>query len=124
MNISELGNSTIMINATDGFASISTSFRLTVRTYQPRLTAPIQAQLASLGRQFAFNCSITFYNIQIFSMTYTATLDNGDPLPLWLLFDGNQCAFSGTPTSLEQMDTLNISLTAVDAYPNASYKKC
>jgi len=46
------------------------------------------------------------------SLTLTATLANGDPLPSWLTFDGT--TFSGTPTEGDE-GTLTITLTATDA---------
>ncbi len=45
------------------------------------------------------------------TLTYSAKLTNGQPLPSWLAFDTIAATFSGTPTDT---DTLNIRIKAVD----------
>ncbi len=45
------------------------------------------------------------------TLTYSATLSDGKPLPSWLNFNAQTRTFSGTPTNI---DSLNIKLTAVD----------
>jgi hypothetical protein len=45
------------------------------------------------------------------TLTYSAKLTNGDPLPAWLVFDTITATFSGTPVIT---GTLNISITATD----------
>ena len=47
-------------------------------------------------------------------LTYTATLDNDDPLPLWLGFDAATRTFSGTPARADA-GTLRIKITADDS---------
>jgi Ca2+-binding RTX toxin-like protein len=46
-------------------------------------------------------------------ITYSVTLENGNPLPSWLTFDVATRTFSGTPTNSE-VGTLNIKVTATD----------
>ncbi|MEA5569405.1 Ig-like domain-containing protein, partial [Anabaena sp. UHCC 0399] len=52
------------------------------------------------------------------SLTYTATLANGNPLPTWLSFDSNSQTFSGTPDDPDN-GTISIKVTATDT-SNAS----
>ena len=47
------------------------------------------------------------------TLTYTATLANGDPLPAWLGFDGINAVFSGTPDN-DDVAVLSIKVTAED----------
>ncbi|MGF1989381.1 MAG: Ig-like domain-containing protein, partial [Nostoc sp. ZfuVER08] len=47
------------------------------------------------------------------SLTYTATLANGNPLPTWLSFDANTRTFSGTPNDPDN-GTISIKVTAKD----------
>jgi VCBS repeat-containing protein len=52
-------------------------------------------------------------------LTYSATLSNGDPLPLWLAFDPATQTFSGTPPQDFNGD-LSITVTADDGTATAS----
>ncbi|BAY21585.1 hypothetical protein NIES2100_13410 [Calothrix sp. NIES-2100] len=52
------------------------------------------------------------------SLTYTATLANGNALPTWLSFDANTRTFSGTPNDPDN-GTISIKVTATDT-SNAS----
>ncbi|MEH2369687.1 Ig-like domain-containing protein, partial [Nostoc sp.] len=47
------------------------------------------------------------------SLTYTATLANGNPLPSWLSFNANTRTFSGTPNDPDN-GTISIKVTATD----------
>jgi len=47
------------------------------------------------------------------SLTYTATLANGNPLPSWLTFDANTRTFSGTPDDPNN-GTISIKVIATD----------
>ncbi|MBL1203361.1 MAG: hypothetical protein FWK04_30915, partial [Nostoc sp. GBBB01] len=47
------------------------------------------------------------------TLTYTATLDNGNPLPSWLSFNATTRTFSGTPTAAN-VGNINIKVTATD----------
>ncbi|MFW9262673.1 beta strand repeat-containing protein [Nostoc sp. CALU 546] len=52
------------------------------------------------------------------SLTYSATLANGNPLPSWLSFNANTRSFSGTPNDPDN-GTISIKITATDT-SNAS----
>ncbi|MBD2615573.1 putative Ig domain-containing protein, partial [Nostoc punctiforme FACHB-252] len=47
------------------------------------------------------------------TLTYIATLDNGNPLPSWLSFNATTRTFSGTPTAAN-VGNINIKVTATD----------
>ncbi len=47
------------------------------------------------------------------TLTYSATLSDGNPLPTWLTFNAATRTFSGTPTNAE-VGTLNLKVTAND----------
>ena len=47
-------------------------------------------------------------------LTLSAKLENGQPLPSWLSFDGKTGQFSGTPPRSGQANTYRISITATD----------
>ena len=47
-------------------------------------------------------------------LTLSAKLDNGQPLPSWLKFDGKTGQFSGTLPSSEQASAYRIAVTATD----------
>ena len=49
------------------------------------------------------------------SITYTAFLANGDPLPAWLTFDPNTLTFAGTPTAADS-GPLDIVVRATDTF--------
>ena len=53
------------------------------------------------------------------TLTYTATLDNDDPLPAWLIFDAATRTFSGTPP-LDFTGLLALKVTASDGVAIAS----
>ncbi len=47
------------------------------------------------------------------TLTYTAKLDNGNPLPSWLTFNATTHTFSGTPTAAN-VGNINVKVTATD----------
>lgn len=47
------------------------------------------------------------------ALSYTATLENGDPLPTWLMFDAQTGTFSGTPAN-DDVGPLRLAVTATD----------
>ncbi|MEH2074557.1 MAG: putative Ig domain-containing protein [Nostoc sp.] len=47
------------------------------------------------------------------TLTYTATLDNGNPLPSWLTFNSSTRTFSGTPTATN-VGNINVKVKATD----------
>jgi VCBS repeat-containing protein len=64
----------------------------------PHLDTPIADQ--SFDEDTAWNWTVpagTFSDIDGDTLTYTAELSDGNPLPSWLHFDGSTQTFSGTP---------------------------
>ncbi|HLP88021.1 MAG TPA: SBBP repeat-containing protein [Nostocaceae cyanobacterium] len=84
----------------------------------PILVTPIADQSAVTGSVFNFQfADNTFSDPDIGdTLTYTATLANGDALPSWLTFDPTTRTFTGTPPTTEN---ISIKVTATDS-ANAS----
>ncbi|MBN4002194.1 putative Ig domain-containing protein [Nostoc sp. LPT] len=79
----------------------------------PVVTNPITDQTATENTAFSFALPAnSFTDVDTGdSLTYSATLENGNPLPSWLTFNG--ITFSGTPTN-DNVGSLNIKVTASD----------
>ncbi|CCK80813.1 putative calcium-binding hemolysin protein [Desulfobacula toluolica Tol2] len=81
----------------------------------PAVSVALQDQTAT--EDFAFNYILppdTFTDADIGdSLTYTASLGNDQALPLWLFFDPNTVAFSGTPEDGDA-GILDVTVTATD----------
>jgi len=127
---SDVGSVTITITATDGFAqSITDTFVLSVNNTNsaPVLDYPIADQTTDEDVPYSFTFEAdTFSDDDIAfgdTLSYTAMMADGSPLPNWLTFDINNRHFSGTPTNDDAIvytitviasDTLN--LTAEDSF--------
>jgi alpha-tubulin suppressor-like RCC1 family protein/uncharacterized protein YpmS len=127
---SDVGSITITITATDGSAqSITDTFVLSVNNTNsaPVLDYPIADQTTDEDVPYSFTFAAdTFSDDDIAfgdTISYTAMLADGSPLPDWLTFDINNRHFSGTPTNDDAIvytitviasDTLN--LTAEDSF--------
>ncbi|WP_405077872.1 putative Ig domain-containing protein [Pectobacterium versatile] len=113
----DVGSLTIKVTATDGSnASISTTFGLTVTNVNdtPVVSTPIPPQNVAQGGGFNFTVPDgTFSDPDGDTLTLSATLANGSPLPSWLRFDPTIGTFSGTPGNAD-VGTLVIRVTATD----------
>ncbi|MEI7339535.1 putative Ig domain-containing protein [Pectobacterium carotovorum] len=113
----DVGNLTIKVTATDGSnASVSTTFGLSVTNVNdaPVVSTPIPPQNVAQGGGFNFTVPDgTFSDPDGDSLTLSATLANGSPLPSWLRFDPTIGTFSGTPGNAD-VGTLVIRVTATD----------
>ncbi|WP_395303195.1 putative Ig domain-containing protein [Pectobacterium polonicum] len=113
----DVGTLVIRVTATDGSnASVSTSFGLTVTNVNdaPVVATPIPPQ--SVAQDGGFNFTVpdgTFSDPDGDTLTLSATLANGSPLPSWLRFDPTIGTFSGTPGNAD-VGTLVIRVTATD----------
>ncbi|MEI7166273.1 putative Ig domain-containing protein, partial [Pectobacterium parmentieri] len=112
----DVGNLTIKVTANDGDASVSTTFSLTVTNVNdaPVVGTPIPPQ--SVAQDGGFNFTVpagTFTDPDGDTLTLSATLANGSPLPSWLHFDPTIGTFSGTPGNGD-IGTLVIRVTATD----------
>jgi Putative Ig domain/Domain of unknown function (DUF4114)/Lipase (class 3) len=80
----------------------------------PTISTPIADTVATQGSVFNFAVpSNSFQDPDGNTLTYKATLDNGNPLPTWLAFDPNTRLFSGTP-SISDVTNINVNVTATD----------
>ncbi|MCE3232976.1 MAG: calcium binding hemolysin protein [Rickettsiaceae bacterium] len=80
----------------------------------------ISGQYAIVNGQFNFTVSPdTFAEYDGELLTYAATLENGAPLPSWLVFDNSNMTFSGTPSFADNGD-IKIILTASDGKAQAA----
>lgn len=86
--------------------------------FAPYLKSQIPNQTDTVGCPFNFRIpENTFFDDDgNNTLTYSATLSNGNPLPVWMSFSATQQVFSGTPTAA---DTISINVTARDT-ANAS----
>ncbi|MFN6579144.1 MAG: putative Ig domain-containing protein, partial [Aulosira sp. ZfuVER01] len=115
---SEVGSLNIKVTATDKSGATATdSFTITVANTNdaPILASAIADQTATTNNLFSFTVPInTFLDVDAGdSLSFTASLENGSPLPTWLTFNPATRSFSGTPT-LADVGTLNIKVQATD----------
>jgi Ca2+-binding RTX toxin-like protein len=116
----DVGVLDIAVTATDGRgAAVSDVFRLAVNNTNdaPLVAAPVPDQTAREGEEYAFTVPDGSFSDPDpdDSLSYTASLVGGEPLPDWLTFDGGLPAFSGTPQATD-VGQLEIELTAADSY--------
>ncbi|MGD1046431.1 MAG: putative Ig domain-containing protein [Bacteroidota bacterium] len=81
--------------------------------FVPYLKNQIKSRSDSVGHSFDFQIpDSTFIDDDgNNTLTYSATLSDGNPLPAWLSFDSATRTFSGTPTAAA---TISIKVTATD----------
>ncbi|MBE8993954.1 FG-GAP-like repeat-containing protein [Microcystis aeruginosa] len=86
----------------------------------PNLQNPITNQTATQDTGFNFQIPTnTFVDVDLNdTLTYSATLSNGDALPSWLNFNSTTRTFSGTP-AYKDVGNLSLKVTATDK-PGAS----
>jgi Ca2+-binding RTX toxin-like protein len=116
---SDLGEINVKVTATDGSgASVSDIFKLTVNNTinnAPVVQNAIADQNATEDSVFSFTIPANaFADIDAGdTLTYSATLDNGDILPSWLIFNAATRTFSGVPAD-ENVGAIDIKVTATD----------
>lgn len=83
----------------------------------PTVANPIADQSVNEDTIFTFTLpENTFADVDAGDiLTYSATLENGNPLPSWLTFNTTTRTFSGNPTNAE-VGTLNIKVEATDKF--------
>jgi hypothetical protein len=82
----------------------------------PLLANPIPEQTAYQNRSFSFTVPDYTFADAGDTLTYSATLGDGSPLPNWLSFNTATRTFSGTPTNA---GNLNLKITATDSVGNS-----
>lgn len=106
----------LKVTANDGSIDSSpaySAFKL-VTNADPVLAAPPVAPAAIESVPFSFTLPDgTFTDSDGDTLTYSATLADGSPLPTWLHFDPLTRSFSGTPSGVDIGD-LSIKVTASD----------
>jgi Ca2+-binding RTX toxin-like protein len=116
----DVGVLEVLVTATDGSgAVVSDLFSLDVINVNdaPELTNPLADQSATEDSSFSFQIpGDTFSDIDAGdTLTLTATLGDGSPLPDWLSFDAAKSEFSGTPENGD-VGVLEVLVTATDSY--------
>ncbi|RUT05902.1 hypothetical protein DSM106972_031080 [Dulcicalothrix desertica PCC 7102] len=108
-------NLTVVADDSVKTAETTISIALASTNTPPNLVTPITDQIATQGISFTLQIPITTFNDADAGDTliYTATLDDGTPLPAWLSFDPNSRTFNGTPTKKE-LGTLQLKVIATD----------
>jgi hypothetical protein len=94
---------------------VSTSFieELKLTNFAPYLKSSIKAQTDTVGHSYLFQFADSAFidDDGINTLTYTATLDDGTPLPSWLTFNPSKKTLSGIPSAV---GTFKIKITATD----------
>ena len=108
---------TVLANDGNGGVPASTTFSVLISNTNdnPTLNIPIGNQTAVEDTPFILVLpSDTFLDLDSGArLTYTATLNGGDPLPSWLQFNGVNLSFSGTPGN-DDVGTIEVSVIADD----------
>ena len=115
----DVGNLDIRVTATDtAGATASQDFTVTVSNTNdgPVASAVIADQSTNEDAGFSFTVPpASFSDVDVGdSLTLSATLADGSPLPSWLSFDAATQTFSGTPANGD-VGNLDIRVTATDA---------
>jgi len=114
----QVGTFDLRVTATDmGNLTASDVFALTVQNVNeaPIVANPLPDQSTTAGQTFSFTVPTTTFADPDTgdTLTYNATLSNGNALPAWLTFNGTARTFSGTSSSSEA-GLLNLKVTATD----------
>ncbi|MBY0354728.1 MAG: DUF4347 domain-containing protein [Rickettsiales bacterium] len=115
-----VGVISVRVTATDVDGSAIDIFTITINNTEdaPTILQPLVDQTATDGTAFSYGfLANSFDDVDIDSgdsLTYTATLVDGSPLPSWLTFNAATRTFSGTPATVD-VGTLSIRVTATDA---------
>jgi Ca2+-binding RTX toxin-like protein len=118
----DLGTIAVKVTASDGTASVSDVFDLTISDgpHAPVVATPVPDQAATEDTTFSFTFAAdAFTDADGDTLTYTATLESGAALPSWLTFDAASRTFSGTPLNGD-VGTLSIRITASDGQLSVS----
>ena len=114
----DVGTITVKVTADDGNGgTASSTFALSVEDVNdaPTLANPLANQTAREDESFSYQIAVdTFNDVDVDdTLTYSATLDGGGPLPNWLSFDAATRTFNGTPTNAD-VGALTVKVTADD----------
>ncbi|MCX7086903.1 MAG: putative Ig domain-containing protein [Methylococcales bacterium] len=81
--------------------------------HAPTLATALLDQVAGQGSPFSYSIPSTAFTDTDAgdTLSYTATLDDGSALPVWLSFNAATRTFSGSPSTV---GTINVRVTAID----------
>ncbi|MCP4993429.1 MAG: hypothetical protein GY934_06545, partial [Gammaproteobacteria bacterium] len=108
----------IKVTATDGIDDVSDVFALGISNVNdaPLLDNPLADQSVTEDRMFNFQVpGDTFSDVDTWdTLTLSATMVDGSPLPGWLSFDPDTGIFNGTPDNAD-VGEIQIKVTATDS---------
>ena len=112
------GTVVLKITATDmGGLSASTALNIvaTSPSTTPVVTQSLSSQTIAAGSAWSFALPAGLFSESVVgdTLTYSATLANGDPLPSWLTFDPASFTFRGTPTD-QTTGAMQLNITATE----------
>jgi hypothetical protein len=116
------GTLSVKVTASDGSLSTSDTFNLAIAGTNdaPVVANPLADQSFAEDSPVAFTLPAnSFSDADGDTLTYTATLSNGAPLPTWLNFDASSRTFSGLPANGD-VGTLTVTVTASDGSLSAA----
>ncbi|ABA20206.1 Integrins alpha chain [Trichormus variabilis ATCC 29413] len=93
--------------------NVSILLNTTSFSFPPTVANPITNQTGTTGTAFNFQIPANTFSDPGDTLTYTATLGNGEPLPSWLSFNPATGTFTGNPTK-NNVGSLTIKVTATD----------
>ncbi|WP_422135859.1 VCBS domain-containing protein [Endozoicomonas sp. ALD040] len=96
----DLGQITIKVTASDGILTVSDQFKINVAGVNdaPKLVGTLNNQMVAEESAFSYTIPANaFSDAEGDTLTYSASLADGNPLPAWLTFDAGTRTFSGTP---------------------------
>jgi Ca2+-binding RTX toxin-like protein len=114
----EVGEFDVIVQGMDtlGAATLH-SFHVTVQNTNdaPEVSAPLANLRAVQNNPFSFTlANDSFHDADVGDvLTYSAALENGDPLPAWLAFDTQTATFAGTPANGD-VGELRVRVTVTD----------
>ena len=115
----DVGNLALRITASDnrgGVASQNLALQIANVNDAPQIGATIANHTSESGKPLQYRLPVNaFKDIDKGDvLTLSAKLENGQPLPSWLSFDGKTGQFSGTPPSSRTANNYRIAVTATD----------
>ncbi|NEX11971.1 MAG: hypothetical protein C1942_04625, partial [Prosthecochloris sp.] len=113
----DVGQINVKVTATDGdSATASSTYTLTVNNTNdaPTVTTEIADDSTDEDAAYSYDASANFSDVDTGdTLTYSAALENGDPLPTWLSIDENTGVLSGTPAN-DDVGQISVTVTATD----------
>ena len=117
---SETTTGSFTYTVSDGSATDTGTVTITVSPVNDAPIAPsIPDQTATEVVAFTYKAP-AFTDPENDTLTYTATLSDGNPLPSWLSFDADTRTFTGTPLEADGLATHTIEVTASDGTHSSS----